>query len=142
MTVEESKLFQPLTVGTSKLQHRIAMAPLTRCRADENYVPTLPLMKEYYSQRAAVPGTLLVSEGTFISPSASGFPGMPGIYNDAQIAAWKEITDAVHAKGSFIYVQLWSLGRAADPRVAEQEGFTIKSSSAIPSTTNRPPPSP
>jgi NADPH2 dehydrogenase len=108
------------------------MAPLTRFRSSDEHVPLVPLMATYYSQRASVPGTLLVSEATFISPRAGGYANVPGIYTPAQIAAWKQVTDAVHAKGGFIFCQLWSLGRAADPKVAEQEGFKVHSSSATP----------
>jgi len=101
-----SKLFQPLQLGKAKLGHRIALAPLTRFRADDDHVP-LPIVKTYYEQRGSVPGTLLITEATIISPRASGYYNVPGIYNDAQIKAWKEVTDAVHAKGSIIYCQLW-----------------------------------
>ena len=126
-----SKLFTPLKVGQVTLQHRIAMAPLTRFRADNDHVP-LPFVKEYYEQRASVPGTLLVTEATFISPQAGGYANVPGIHNEAQIKAWKEVTDAVHAKGSFIYCQLWALGRAGKPEVLNSKGFDHVSSSAVP----------
>lgn len=129
---DSSKLFRPLQVGTSLLSHRLAMAPLTRFRATDAHVPTLPLMKEYYAQRASVPGTLLVTEGTFISLQGGGFDNVPGIWNDEQVSAWKEITDAVHQRGSFIYCQLWSLGRAAAQAIADKEGYSVKSSSNIP----------
>src|ERR1700736_2283687 len=105
-----SKLFTPLNVGNNLLQHRLVMAPLTRYRADDSHVQ-LDIAQEYYAQRATVPGTLLITEATFISPRASGYRNVPGIYSKAQIAAWKKITDAVHAKGSFIWCQLWALGR-------------------------------
>lgn len=130
--MSESKLFTPLKVGNNDLKHRLAMAPLTRFRADEKHVPVIPMMKEYYEQRASVPGTLLITEATFIAPAAGGYPNVPGIFNQDQIKAWKQITDAVHAKGSFIWVQLWALGRVAVPQVAEAEGFTVKAPSAIP----------
>ncbi|KAI1842524.1 hypothetical protein JX265_012664 [Neoarthrinium moseri] len=126
-----SRLFQPLKVGNATVQHRIAMAPLTRFRADENHVP-LPFVKEYYAQRASVPGTLLVTEATLISKQAGGYPNVPGIWSKEQIAAWKEVVDAVHAKGSFIYLQLWALGRVANPDHAKKEGIEVKSASAIP----------
>jgi len=126
-----SRLFTPLKVGNAQLQHRIAMAPMTRYRADDNHVPT-DMMVTYYSQRASTPGTLIVTEGTFISKEAGGFDNVPGIYNEAQIAGWKKITDAVHKKGSFIFCQLWSLGRAANPAVAAKEGgYRILAPSAI-----------
>jgi NADPH2 dehydrogenase len=127
----DSRLFQPLKVGNMKLQHRLAMAPLTRFRASDEHVP-LQLMADYYGQRGSVPGTLLVSEATFISASAGGYANVPGIYNDAQVAAWRPVTDAVHARGSYIFCQLWALGRTADPKVAAREGIRIRSSSAVP----------
>lgn len=101
-----SRLFEPLTIGRICLKHRIVLAPLTRCRADENHVPLVPLMAEYYSQRASLPGTLLISEANIISPRAGSYGNSPGLWNAEQLKAWKEITNAVHAKGSFIYAQL------------------------------------
>ncbi|GLB11891.1 hypothetical protein AtubIFM57258_009165 [Aspergillus tubingensis] len=128
----ESRLFKPLQIGTIQLQHRIGMAPLTRRRATPDRIPT-PLMKEYYTQRASEPGTLIITEGTLVSAAAcGGFSNAPGIWRVDQIAAWKEITDAVHARGSFIYVQLFGMGRAADPEVAASEGIEIVAPSAIP----------
>lgn len=127
-----SKLFQPLQVGNNALQHRLVMAPLTRYRASDDHVQ-LDFVPEYYAQRASVPGTLIITEATFISARASGYPNIPGIYNAAQIAAWKKVTEAVHAKGSFIWLQLWALGRAANPKVLAKEGnFRVVSSSAVP----------
>jgi NADPH2 dehydrogenase len=73
-----------------------------------------------------------VTEATFISPAAGGYANVPGIHNEAQIKAWKEVTDAVHAKGSYIYCQLWALGRAAKREVINSEGFDQVSSSAVP----------
>lgn len=132
-----SKLFTPLHLGQVKLENRIVMAPLTRFRAaDDTHVQLLPMAKEYYAQRACVPGTLLISEGTVISPRAGGYPNVPGIYTDEQIAAWKEITDGVHAKGSYIYCQLWAVGRAANPDFLKSEGQKVVSSSALPMDSN------
>lgn len=113
-------LFTPVNVGRLQLSSRLAMAPLTRYRADDAHVHT-QIAVEYYAQRASVPGTLLVTEATFISPRASGYANVPGIYNSAQVAAWKKVTDAVHAKGSYIYCQLWALGRAAKPDLVRKE---------------------
>ncbi|KAI0799157.1 NADH:flavin oxidoreductase/NADH oxidase [Xylaria sp. FL0064] len=126
-----SKLFKPVRVGSVILGHRVAMAPLTRYRCDDEWVP-LPMAKDYYEQRAAVPGTLLITEATYISRSAVSQDNGPGIYSEAQIARWKEITDAVHKKGSFIYCQLWHLGRAGWPKVHEAMGTKLLSSSAVP----------
>ncbi|PWY91204.1 NADH:flavin oxidoreductase/NADH oxidase family protein [Aspergillus heteromorphus CBS 117.55] len=116
-----TKLFSPIQVGRSPLAHRIAMAPMTRFRADENHVP-LPMVADHYEQRAAVPGTLLISEGTLVSPRAGSYRHVPGIWSEAQIAGWRKVTDAVHKKGSYIYMQLWGLGRAADPQALKEEG--------------------
>ncbi|CAP94853.1 Chanoclavine-I aldehyde reductase fgaOx3 [Penicillium rubens] len=134
-----TKLFTPLRVGRAELSNRIAMAPMTRFRADDNHTP-LPIVKDYYAQRASVPGTLLITEATFISARAGGYPNVPGIYNDAQIAAWKEVTDAVHAKGSYIYLQLWALGRVASVELLQASGFDLVSSSATPASADAPVP--
>ncbi|KAJ5633281.1 NADH:flavin oxidoreductase/NADH oxidase family protein [Penicillium lividum] len=133
----QSPLFQPLQVGQVVLKHRVAMAPLTRFRADDQHVP-LPFVADYYSQRGSVPGTLLVTEGTFIDAQAGGTRNVPGIYNAAQISAWKDVTAAVHAKNSYIFCQLWALGRAADPEVCGEEGIERLSSSAVPVEGSRP----
>ncbi|KAL1884856.1 Chanoclavine-I aldehyde reductase fgaOx3 [Paecilomyces lecythidis] len=134
-----TKLFTPIKVGSLELPQRIAMAPMTRFRADDEHVP-LPFVKEYYEQRAAVPGTLIITEGTFISPRNGGYSNVPGIYSKEQIAAWKKITDAVHSKGSYIYLQLWGLGRAANPDVLKKDGYDLVSSSAVPMSNNSPTP--
>jgi NADPH2 dehydrogenase len=115
-----SNLFKPLKLGNIQLQNRIVMAPLTRFRADDDHVP-LPFVPEYYAQRASVPGTLLITEATFIAPQAGGYGNAPGIWSQAQIKSWKKVTDAVHAKKSFIFLQLWALGRAADPSQLKKE---------------------
>jgi NADPH2 dehydrogenase len=100
-------------------------------------------MKEYYSQRASVPGTLIISEGVFISPSASGgFAHAPGIWSRDQVAAWRTITDEVHRKGCFIFCQIFAAGRAAETEVAEKEGISIVGPSAIPIVEGAPIPRP
>ena len=87
---ENAKLFQPIRVGKIDLAHRVVLAPLTRFRADEAHVPT-DMMVDYYSQRASVPGTLMITEATFIHPKAGGHDNIPGIWSDAQIKAWKKV---------------------------------------------------
>ncbi|KAH0494615.1 hypothetical protein TgHK011_001231 [Trichoderma gracile] len=127
-----SKLFTPVKVGRVELAHRIAMAPMTRFRADENHVP-LPTVKEYYAQRTAVPGSLAITEATFVSQKAGGYANVPGIYNQEQIDAWKAVTNAVHEQGSFIYLQLWALGRTANAKVLKEESNSdLVSASDIP----------
>ncbi|OSX62236.1 hypothetical protein POSPLADRAFT_1056819 [Postia placenta MAD-698-R-SB12] len=124
------KLFQPTKVGTSILSHRVVLAPLTRFRADKAHVHG-DLAVEYYAQRASVPGTLLITEATFIAAKAGGYDNVPGIWNDEQVAGWKRVTDAVHAKGSRIFCQLWALGRTAAPSVLKKDGFDLQSASDI-----------
>lgn len=84
------KLFQPLQVGDITLQHRVVLAPLTRFRANDEHVHQ-DLAAEYYGQRAEVPGTLLITEATFIAAEAGGYKNVPGIWSDAQVAAWKKV---------------------------------------------------
>jgi NADPH2 dehydrogenase len=83
-------------------------------------VPT-PEGAAYYSQRGSTRGTLLVTEATFISQYAGGYDNVPGIYTDAHVEGWKKITEAVHEKGSFIFLQLWALGRTAETAVLAKE---------------------
>ncbi|VDB93765.1 unnamed protein product [Peniophora sp. CBMAI 1063] len=116
---ESSTLFTPMKVGNMRLSHRVVLAPLTRVRADDENVPT-DIMVEHYEQRASTPGTLLITEGTAIAAQASGYANMPGVWSDAQVAAWKKVADAVHGKGSFIFMQLGALGRPASPSVLEK----------------------
>uniref|UniRef100_A0A1D1Y0X8 12-oxophytodienoate reductase 7 n=1 Tax=Anthurium amnicola TaxID=1678845 RepID=A0A1D1Y0X8_9ARAE len=104
-------LFSPFKMGRFDLSHRVVLAPMTRCRA-LNGVPREGNV-EYYRQRAT-PGGFLISEGTVISPTGAGFPHCPGIYTQEQIDAWKKVVDAVHAKGSVFFCQLWHVGRASN----------------------------
>ena len=115
-----ARLFSAPSFGSIPLGHRVVMAPLTRNRANDEHVHG-DLAVEYYSQRASYPGTLIITEATFISPRGGGYPNVPGIWNKEQIAAWKKVTDAVHAKGSFIFLQLWALGRTASPAIVKSE---------------------
>jgi len=115
-----SRLFQPIQIGNLTLSSRVILPPLTRCRATDTHVPQSSHI-EYYSQRASYPGTLLIAEATLIAPEASGMRNIPGIWNQSQIAAWKSVTDAVHRKGSYIFLQLCALGRAASPVILEEE---------------------
>lgn len=105
-------LFSPVTLGSISLKNRIVMAPLTRNRAGEGGVPQ-DLNVTYYAQRATA--GLIVTEATPISPMAHGYPALPGIYTEAQIAGWKKVTEAVHAKGGKIVIQLWHVGRISHP---------------------------
>jgi N-ethylmaleimide reductase len=105
-------LFSPLKLGALTVPNRIFMAPLTRCRADAEHVPTA-FMAEYYAQRASA--GLIVAEATMAIAGNSAFWMEPGIHSAAQVAAWKHVTDAVHAAGGRIFLQIWHGGRACHP---------------------------
>lgn len=102
------KLLTPVKLGSLNLNNRMVMAAMTRSRATAGGVPTA-IMAEYYAQRASA--GLIVSEAVNISADAVGSPLTPGLYTDEQIAAWQNITQAVHAKGGKIFAQLWHTGR-------------------------------
>lgn len=101
-------LFDPIQLGDIPLANRIAMAPLTRNRAVSGNRPG-PLTVEYYRQRASA--GLIIAEASPISPMAQGYLDTPGIWNSEQVAAWRQVTDAVHAAGGRIVLQLWHVGR-------------------------------
>ena len=105
-------LFSPLQVGPYKLNHRVVMAPLTRMRAEKPSLAPRPLNAEYYAQRAT-PGGLIIAEASPVMATGFGSPGVPGIYSEQQIAGWREVVDAVHAKGGVIFLQLWHVGRVS-----------------------------
>jgi N-ethylmaleimide reductase len=105
-----SKLFSPVRIGAIDLAHRVVLAPLTRMRADSPGNVPNNLTATYYGQRAS-PGGLMITEATFISPAGNGGYASPGIVTDAQVAGWREVVDAVHAKGAKILLQLWHVGR-------------------------------
>lgn len=119
-------LLTPLKVGALTLPNRVLLAPLTRTRADAGHMPNA-LMAEYYAQRAT--GGLLITECTMVMEGTSAFIAEPGIYSAAQIEGWKKTTEAVHAKGGRIYMQIWHAGRAAHPDI--NGGARTVSSSAI-----------
>ncbi|MDP2562815.1 alkene reductase [Psychrobium sp. 1_MG-2023] len=122
-------LFQPFSLNDSiHLNNRIVMAPLTRCMADDNLVPT-EAMADYYAKRAD--SGLIISEATIIRPDGQGYPNTPGIYTAAQIQGWRTVTDAVHAKGGKIFVQLWHTGRVAHPHFFEGEHVIAPSAEAV-----------
>ena len=121
-------LFNPLKVGALTLPNRILLAPLTRARADAGHMPNA-LMAEYYSQRAT--GGLLITECTMVAPGTSAFINEPGIYSDAQVAAWQKVTEAVHAKGGRIFMQIWHAGRAAHPDMNDGAPTVSSSATAI-----------
>lgn len=105
-------LFQPIRIGALDLPNRIVMAPLTRMRAGPEQVPQA-LNAEYYAQRASA--GLIIAEASQICPEGMGYPNTPGIHSKAQVAGWKRVTDAVHAAGGRIVLQLWHVGRISHP---------------------------
>jgi N-ethylmaleimide reductase len=107
-----SKLFEPFDLGPLHLANRAVMAPLTRSRATSDGVPKA-MHVEYYRQRAGA--GLIISEATNISVEGRGYAWTPGIYSDEQVTAWKKVTDAVHAEGGKIVLQLWHVGRISHP---------------------------
>lgn len=104
----EKSLYAPYTLGRATLANRIVMAPLTRNRAGAEFVPS-ELAVEYYAQRASA--GLIIAEATQISQQGQGYQDTPGIYSPAQVEGWRKVTDAVHAKGGHIFLQLWHVGR-------------------------------
>lgn len=128
--MSSQNLFKPLNVGNVDLENRVVMAPLTRFRADDNCVPT-DLQRQYYEQRAQSPGTLLISEASYISPQAGGYPNVPGLWNEEQVKGWKRIIDAVHKRGSYFFIQMWALGRQAMEGPLKDQGFDVVSASDL-----------
>ena len=120
-TEDVPKLFQPVKVGDITLGHRVVMAPLTRHRADKDYVHT-DLAVTYYAQRASVPGTLLITEATFIAPFAGLFDQVPGIWNDAQIAAWKKVSGVDSSPLRWMSMFMVSLPAYSDLRGRPRQG--------------------
>ncbi|KAF9078523.1 FMN-linked oxidoreductase [Rhodocollybia butyracea] len=123
MSATTYKLFTPIKVGNMSLEHRVVMAPMTRLRTTATGSP-LNVVKEYYSQRASTPGTLIITEGTVIGIDGAGLRGAPGIWSEEQITAWKEIANAVHAKKCYIYLQIVAMGRVAKSAVLKAMNAT------------------
>src|SRR5438270_7629847 len=117
-----SKLFEPYQLGPLKLPNRLVMAPLTRNRASAGFVPG-PLAAEYYSQRASA--GLLVTEASQVSQQGQGYQDTPGIYSKEQVAGWRKVTDAVHAQGGRIFIQLWHVGRISHVSLQPNGGAPV-----------------
>ena len=105
-------VFAPWALGPLQLKNRMVMAPLTRSRAGEGNVPSA-MAANYYSQRAGA--GLIITEATQATSDGQGYIDTPGVFSDAQVAEWKKVTDAVHAKGGLIFCQLWHVGRISHP---------------------------
>jgi N-ethylmaleimide reductase len=107
-----SDIWSPIAVGNMHLPHRLAMAPMTRSRAKHDGTPG-DLAPRYYSQRASM--GLLITEGTQPSDDGQGYLSTPGIYTDAHVAGWRQVTDAVHSEGGHLFIQLMHVGRRSHP---------------------------
>jgi N-ethylmaleimide reductase len=115
-------LLSPFQMGDLTLKNRVVLAPLTRARAGVERLPNA-LMREYYTQRAGA--GLLITEATVISEQAIGWPQSPGIYTDAQTAGWRQVTEAVHEKGTPIFLQLWHMGRSSHSTFREDRSLPV-----------------
>jgi N-ethylmaleimide reductase len=124
-----SRLHSPIQVGPFEFSHRVVLAPLTRMRAEQGARPG-PLMAEYYAQRASE-GGFLISEATIAAANGNGYLGAPGLYDDSQIEGWKRVTDAVHAKGGRIFLQLYHAGRQSHSQLQPDGGQPV-APSAVP----------
>ncbi len=126
-----NKLFTPVQLGRNTLQNRLAMAPMTRSRAQFDGTPG-ELAAEYYSQRASA--GLIVTEGTQPSDDGQGYMATPGIYTDAHVAGWKKVADAVHVKGGHIFIQLMHAGRMSHPDNTPHHRQAVAPSAIAPGT--------
>jgi N-ethylmaleimide reductase len=124
-----SKLYSGVQIGAVHLDHRIVQAPLTRLRSEQHGDVPSPMMVEYYGQRA-YKGALQIAEATTVSVQGRGYLGAPGIYNDAQVASWRRVTDLVHSKDGVIFLQLWHVGRQS--HVSMTGGVAPLAPSAVP----------
>jgi N-ethylmaleimide reductase len=130
--MNHASLFSPLQVGPYQLNHRVVMAPLTRMRAERLSFAPWTLNAGYYGQRATA-GGLIIAEASPVAATGRGNPATPGIYSDAQIAGWRKVTDAVHARGGFIFLQLWHVGRVSHSSL-QPGGVLPVAPSAVPIT--------
>ena len=113
------ELYTPYRMKNLTLKNRMVMAPMTRCRAGADDVPTT-LMAKYYAQRATA--GLIVTEGTPVSPQGRGYLWTPGIYTPEQIAGWRQVAEAVHAVDGLIFVQIWHVGRISHHSLQPDQG--------------------
>ena len=129
VNTENQNLFNPITIGKLQLPNRVIMAPLTRNRAGEGNVPQA-IGVTYYEQRATA--GLIITEASQVSPEGVGYPATPGIHSPEQIEGWKKVTEAVHAKGGHIFLQLWYCGRISHPSLLPDGQLPVAPSSIKP----------
>lgn len=123
-------LFSPLKLGRTELKNRMVMAPLTRNRAAMPGNVPQDINATYYAQRATA--GLIIAEATPISPMAHGYPATPGIHSAEQVAGWKKVVDAVHAKGGRMFLQLWHVGRISHPSLLPDNALPVAPSAIKP----------
>lgn len=129
MAEDTKSLFSPVRLGPYDLANRIVMAPLTRSRAGAGDVPK-PLAAVYYAQRASA--GLIISEASQISPQGKGYAWTPGIHSPKQVAGWRAVTDAVHAGGGRMFIQLWHVGRISHPELQPGGALPVAPSAVRP----------
>lgn len=128
-SAQHPNLLSPIQIGPYTLSNRMAMAPMTRNRAGEGNVPT-PATATYYAQRASA--GLLITEASQVSEQGVGYLGTPGIHTDEQTAGWRQVTEAVHARGGRIFLQLWHVGRISHPDLQPGGGLPVAPSALQP----------
>ncbi len=121
-------LFDPIRLGNIAAPNRILMAPLTRERSEAGHIPITSLKSDYYAQRASA--GLIIAEATGISVEGTGWPNGPGIWTDAQVEAWKPVTDAVHEANGRIILQLWHMGRLVHPGLSGMQPISASATTA------------
>jgi N-ethylmaleimide reductase len=126
---QQMDVHSPIQLGPYELPNRLVMSAMTRNRAGDGNVPG-PLNAEYYAQRASA--GLIVTEGAQVSPQGFGYPMTPGIHSDEQVAGWRLVTDAVHAAGGRVYLQLWHVGRISHPTLQEGGALPVAPSAIAP----------
>lgn len=127
--MKASKFFQNLSLGPYVLQNRIVLPPLTRSRSTQPGNIPNELMATYYQQRAGA--GFMVTEGTQIEPRGQGYAWTPGIYSPEQIAGWRKVTEAVHAKGGIIFAQLWHVGRVSHTSLQPNHAAPVAPSAIV-----------
>jgi len=131
--IDMNTLFSNTRIGRYTLRNRLVMAPMTRSRADDTMGVPSPLAVDYYSQRAGA--GLIITEGTYPESMGKGYVRTPGIHSEAQIEAWKPVTDAVHAKGGLIFLQLMHTGRISHPSLLPNGATPVAPSAIKPAGT-------
>lgn len=130
IALKDTNLFKPIKIGNTELKHRCVLPPLTRMRAHHpGNIPNKDWAVEYYNQRSSREGTMIITEGAFISAQAGGYDNAPGIWSQEQVEEWKKIFAKIHENKSFVWVQLWALGRQSYADTLARDGLRYDSAS-------------